>query len=449
MNYTHHVVRQLWDELSKNYHHEIEYLQTVSLFLSNIEPFIDKFPQYFEPSYLRRFVLPDRIISFKVTWVNDQHQVMVNQGYRVQHNQALGPYKGGIRFHPSVNQSICKFLAFDQTIKNALTNTMIGGAKGGSDFDPKGKSEMEIMRFSQAFALALKPYIGPDWDIPAGDIGVGYRETGYMAAMIKTLRSSIDGTFTGKNVLTGGSLGRKEATGFGLCYIVEKALNQQLHTSLQGKKVIISGSGNVAIYAAVKAIEFGAIVVAMSDSNGYIEDQDGLDIDLIKQIKEQNQQRIQTYTQLKPSASFHQAPASIWNVAADIALPCATQNEISKQDVLAMLDHGIILIAEGANMPCSKDAVELIISKELLYIPGIAANAGGVAVSTFEMSQNAAKRRLTFDEVDVELKQVMNQIYDQLDELAKKLEQPKNFMLSAQLAGYFKVVEAMKIHGVI
>lgn len=448
MSLTHSTTQTIYHELCSMYSHEKEYLQTVFLFLNTIDPYIDEFPEYFETSLLRRFIQPDRIIAFKITWVDDQHQIQVNHGYRVQHNNTLGPYKGGIRFHPSVNQSICKFLAFDQTLKNALTNTMIGGAKGGSDFDPKGKSEMEIMRFSQAFALALHPYIGADWDIPAGDIGVGYKELGYMVGMSKTLRQAIDGTWTGKHEHIAGSFVRKEAAGFGLCYIAEKALKEFKACSLQGLKVVISGSGNVAIYAAVKAIELGACVVAMSDSSGFIYDPQGIDITCVQKLKEASKQRLKDYLKTHTHATYHPKPASIWTIACDVAFPCATQNELNEEDANTLIKNGVLMIGEGANMPCSPQAIHVIQKHNLLYLPGIASNAGGVAVSALEMSQNASKRQWSYEEVDAQLKHIMDNIYTNITTTAQNLHQSHNLVLGAQLAGYFKVVDAIKVFGV-
>lgn len=444
---SHPLTVKLFQQIQKNNPNQPEFQQATLHFLESIDQHIDQ-SDLFDEGILSRFLEPDRLIQFKVVWEDDNHQVQVNRGYRVQYNNALGPYKGGLRFHPSVNASIIKFLGFDQTLKNALTDLLLGGAKGGSDFDPKGKSDAEIMRFSQAFIRNLSFYLGPDWDVPAGDIGVGHTEIGYMIGVLKNQRQSIDGILTGKPVGFGGSLIRKEATGYGLCYFVEAMLNHYYNTSFQHKKVVVSGSGNVAIYAAKKAIALGATVLAMSDSSGYIVDEKGIDIESIKEIKEVNKQRIKTYCDSHAHAKYIEN-GSIWDVACDVALPCATQNEVSLNDVETMKDYGVLLIGEGANMPLQADALEFVLANDMICSPGIASNAGGVAVSGLEMAQNASKLMWSKESVDGQLHAIMNNIFKEVLASATTYSNEKNLSLGAQLSGYLKVAKGIKIQGIL
>ncbi len=442
----HPLTKSLFKGVKQRNKLQREFHQAVHHFLETIDPYIDDFEE-FDEGTLKRFLEPDRIIGFKVTWVDDQQQVQVNRGYRVQFNNALGPYKGGLRFHPSVNPSIIKFLGFDQTLKNALTDLLLGGAKGGSDFDPKGKSDGEIMRFTQAFIRQLHPYIGPDWDVPAGDIGVGYRELGYMVGALKQFRQGIDGTLTGKPVGYGGSLVRKEATGYGLCYFVEALLKHYHGTSFKDKRVVISGSGNVAIYAAEKVNQLGGKVIAMSDSGGYVFDEQGIQLDIIKDIKETHRKRIKRYVEQVEHAQFVD-DGCIWDIKCDVALPCATQNEVGLEAINALYNHDVLAIGEGANMPLTAEAMAFAKKHDMLLAPGIASNAGGVAVSALEMSQNASKLMWDADQVDQHLQQIMTHIFESVVQTSERLKQPRNLILGAQLTGYLKVAKAMKQQGV-
>ncbi|MBO7150941.1 MAG: NADP-specific glutamate dehydrogenase, partial [Clostridia bacterium] len=393
-------------------------------------------------------VEPERIIKFRVPWVDDKGQVQVNRGFRVQFNGAIGPYKGGIRFHPSVYEGIIKFLGFEQTFKNSLTGLPIGGGKGGSDFDPKGKSDMEVMRFCQSFMTELSKYIGPDTDVPAGDIGVGAREIGYMFGQYKRLRDEFTGVLTGKGLTYGGSLARKEATGFGLCYFVDEMLRDHSDTFV-GKTVVISGSGNVAIYANQKATELGAKVVAMSDSNGYIYDKDGIDLDTVKQIKEVRRGRIKEYIDVHPTAEYHEGCAGIWTIPCDVALPCATQNEINGESAKALVANGVKAVGEGANMPSTPEAIEVFQKAGILFAPAKAANAGGVATSALEMSQNSMRYSWSFEEVDAKLKGIMVGIYHNASSAAAKYGMKDNLVAGANIAGFIKVADSMLAHGVV
>ncbi|MBO5790300.1 MAG: NADP-specific glutamate dehydrogenase, partial [Clostridia bacterium] len=375
-------------------------------------------------------------------------QVQVNRGFRVQFNGAIGPYKGGIRFHPSVYEGIIKFLGFEQTFKNSLTGLPIGGGKGGSDFDPKGKSDMEVMRFCQSFMTELSKYIGPDTDVPAGDIGVGAREIGYMFGQYKRLRDEFTGVLTGKGLTYGGSLARKEATGFGLCYFVDEMLRDHSDTFV-GKTVVISGSGNVAIYANQKATELGAKVVAMSDSNGYIYDKDGIDLDTVKQIKEVRRGRIKEYIDVHPTAEYHEGCAGIWTIPCDVALPCATQNEINGESAKALVANGVKAVGEGANMPSTPEAIEVFQKAGILFAPAKAANAGGVATSALEMSQNSMRYSWSFEEVDAKLKGIMVGIYHNASSAAAKYGMKDNLVAGANIAGFIKVADSMLAHGVV
>ena len=427
---------------------ENEFHQAVLEVLESLEPVIEKHPEYVEHGVLDMIVEPERIIKFRVPWVDDDGAVRVNRGFRVQFNSAIGPYKGGIRFHPSVNESIIKFLGFEQTFKNSLTGLPIGGGKGGSDFDPKGKSDNEIMRFCQSFMTELSKYIGADTDVPAGDIGVGAREIGYMFGQYKRLRNEYTGVLTGKGLTYGGSLARKEATGFGLCYFTDEMLRDN-EKSFKDARVVISGSGNVAIYAAQKAIELGATVVAMSDSDGYVYDEDGIDLALIKEIKEIKRERISEYAADRDNAFYKVGCKNIWTVPCDIALPCATQNELDVESAKHLIKNGCFAVAEGANMPCTPDAVAILQASGVLFAPAKAANAGGVATSALEMSQNSMRYSWTFEEVDAKLHQIMKNIYKNCSEAAKQYGAEGNLVAGANIAGFLKVAEAMKAQGVV
>ena len=386
------------------------------------------------------------MIMFRVPWTDDNGKVHVNRGYRVQFNSAIGPYKGGIRLHPSVNLGIIKFLGFEQTFKNSLTTLPMGGGKGGSDFDPKGKSDAEIMRFCQSFMTELCKYIGADCDIPAGDIGTGAREVGFMFGQYKRIRNEWVGVLTGKGIPYGGSLARKEATGFGLCYFTNEMLLAN-GTSFEGKKVLVSGSGNVAIYACQKATEYGAKVIAMSDSNGYVYDEDGIDLDVVKQIKEVERKRISEYVNYRKNAKYVEGCKGIWTIPCDIALPCATQNEIDGESAKILVKNGCKVVSEGANMPSTPEAIETYLSNGLLYGPAKAANAGGVATSGLEMSQNSLRLSWSFEEVDEKLHNIMKSIFKACDESAKAYGMAGNYMAGANIAGFIKVAEAMKAQG--
>ena len=431
---------------------EPEYLQAVKEVLSTLKPVINAHDEYEKMALLERMVEPERIVSFRVPWVDDNGQVKVNRGYRVQFSSLIGPYKGGLRFHPSVNQSIMKFLAFEQIFKNALTGLPIGGAKGGSDFDPKGKSDNEIMRFCQSFMTELYRHIGQDVDVPAGDIGVGGREIGYMFGQYKRIRNAYEGgVLTGKDISYGGSLARKEATGFGLVYFMREMLAAHNNT-LAGKTVTISGSGNVAIYACQKAVEMGAKVVAMSDSNGCVYDKDGIDLALIKQIKEVERGRIKDYVKTRPSAQYIEKigeDSPVWTVKTDIALPCATQNELTLNSAKALVANGVIAVGEGANMPCTIEATEYLLEKGVLVAPAKAANAGGVATSAIEMSQNSMRFYYTFEEVDAKLERIMINIFKSCAAASEKYGCAGNYVAGANIAGFQKLAKAMKAQGIV
>ena len=441
-------VKKVYENLEKKYSHEKEFLQAAKEVLETLEPVAEKDPQIEKLAILERIVEPERMISFRVSWVDDNGNVQVNTGYRCQFNSAIGPYKGGIRFHPSVNQSIIKFLGFEQTFKNSLTGLPMGGGKGGSDFDPKGKSDMEIMRFCQSFMTELYRHIGQFTDVPAGDIGVGKREVGYMFGQYKRIANEFTGVLTGKALQFGGSLGRTEATGYGLCYFTDKMLRTLKNTTFEGKNVVVSGSGNVAIYAAQKAMELGAKVVAMSDSSGYIYHKDGVDLATIKEIKEVRRGRIKEYLEVYPDAVYVDDCKKIWTVPCDVALPCATQNELDAEGAKALVANGCFAVAEGANMPSTPEAVEVFLANDILYAPGKASNAGGVATSGLEMSQNSLRLSWSFSEVDARLKEIMENIFDTVYETSKTYADGKNLVAGANIAGFVKVCEAMKIQGV-
>ncbi|MBQ4259959.1 MAG: NADP-specific glutamate dehydrogenase [Lachnospiraceae bacterium] len=403
--------------------------------------------QYRRDALLERLITPERQLLFRVPWVDDKGQVQVNNGYRVQYNSAIGPYKGGIRLHPSVNLSIIKFLGFEQTFKNSLTGLPIGGGKGGSDFDPKGKSDREVMAFCQSFINELYKYIGADTDVPAGDIGTGAREIGYMYGQYKKLTGLYEGVFTGKGLSYGGSLARKEATGYGLLYLTAEMLkcNGQ---SIEGKTVAVSGAGNVAIYAIQKAQQLGAKPVTCSDSTGWIYDPEGIDVELLKEVKEVKRARLTEYAAARPSAVYHEGKG-IWTVKVDIAIPCATQNELLLEDAKTLVANGVVAVAEGANMPTSMEATEYFQNNGVLFCPGKAANAGGVATSALEMSQNSERLSWTFDEVDAKLKTIMTNIFHNLDDAAKKYGMEGNYVAGANIAGFLKVAEAMTAQGIV
>lgn len=428
---------------------ELEFHQAVREFMHSMIPVLEREPKYIEHNILERIVEPERLITFRVPWVDDEGKVRVNRGYRVQFNSAIGPYKGGIRFHPSVNAGIIKFLGFEQTFKNSLSGMPIGGGKGGSDFDPKGKSEGEIMRFTQSFMTELFKYIGPDVDVPAGDIGVGAREIGYMFGQYKRICGGHEaGVLTGKGLTYGGSIGRKEATGYGCVYFVEEMLKDQGY-SFDGSTVIVSGSGNVSIYAMEKAIQLGAKVVACSDSNGYVYDPEGINLETVKRLKEVERRRIRDYVQEHPHAIYHEGCSGIWSIPCDIALPCATQNEISEESAQQLVKNGVKAIGEGANMPSTLEAIDVFLDNGVLFAPAKAANAGGVSVSALEMSQNSMRLSWTFEEVDDKLKQIMSNIYQNSVKAAEEYGHPGNLVIGANIAGFLKVADTMIAHGIV
>lgn len=425
-----------------------EFIQAVEEVFGSLEVLDKRHPEYAKNGIYQRIIEPERIIIFRIPWLDDKGEVQVNRGYRVQFNSALGPYKGGLRFHESVNLGIIKFLAFEQIFKNALTGLMMGGAKGGSDFNPKGKSDNEIMRFCQSFMSELYRHIGPHLDIPAGDIGVGAREIGYLFGQYKRLQNEFSGALTGKGINYGGSLVRKEATGYGLIYFMERYL-QDYNLSLKDKKIIISGSGNVALYALQKASSMGAKVIAMSDSDGYIYDENGIDFDTIRTIKEIDRKRIKEYANTVNSAFYHPVTKDIWKIKCDIALPCATQNEIDADGAKALLANGVIAVGEGANMPCNKEAVSIFMENGILYAPGKASNAGGVAVSGLEMSQDAIFKPSSFDEVDSQLKKIMENIYENIKVRAQEYGKDGDLLAGANIEGFIKVADAMLAQGIV
>ena len=427
---------------------EAEFHQAVKEVLDSLKLVIDANEEkYRKMALLERLVEPERIVSFRVPWVDDKGQVQVNKGYRVQFNSAIGPYKGGLRFHPSVNQGILKFLGFEQVFKNSLTGLPIGGGKGGSNFDPKGKSDREVMAFCQSFMTELSKYIGADQDVPAGDIGVGAREIGFLYGQYKRMTGLYEGVLTGKGLNYGGSLVRTQATGYGLVYILDEMLRKN-GKDLAGKTVVVSGSGNVAIYATEKAQQLGAKVVALSDSNGYIYDKDGIRLDVVKEIKEVRRGRIKEYADTVSSAVYTEGKG-IWNVACDIALPCATQNELNLEDAKALKSNGCFAVAEGANMPSTREATDFFLANDMLFMPGKAANAGGVATSALEMSQNSQRLSWTFAEVDAKLKDIMVNIFAKADDAAKRYGVDGNYVAGANIAGFEKVVDAMMAQGIV
>ena len=426
---------------------EPEFIQAVTEVLKSLEPVIEQNPQYQKAGILERITEPERQIKFRVAWVDDNGKVQVNRGYRVQFNSAIGPYKGGLRFHPSVNLGIIKFLGFEQIFKNSLTGLPIGGGKGGSDFDPKGKSDREIMAFCQSFMTELYRHIGPDTDVPAGDIGVGGREIGYLFGQYKRIRNAYEGVLTGKGLNFGGSLARTEATGYGLLYFTDAMLKAN-GKSIAGSTIAISGAGNVAIYACQKAQQLGGKVVTMSDSTGWIYDPEGIDLAAIKEIKEVKRARLTEYKNYRPHSEYHEGKG-VWSVKCDIALPCATQNELLIDDAKALVANGVFAVAEGANMPTSIEATEYLQANGVLFAPGKASNAGGVATSALEMSQNSMRLSWSFEEVDAKLKGIMENIFKNAADAAEKYGYPKNYVVGANIAGFVKVADAMMAEGVI
>ena len=438
----------LMERVIKRNPNEPEFHQAVEEVLESLEPVAESHPEYIEKGVFEMIVEPERIIKFRVPWVDDNGNIQVNRGYRIQYNSAIGPYKGGLRFHPSVYEGIIKFLGFEQIFKNSLTGLPIGGAKGGSDFDPKGKSDMEVMRFCQSFMTELYRHIGADTDVPAGDIGVGAREIGFLFGQYKRIVNQNNGVLTGKGLNYGGSLVRTEATGYGLCYYTEAMLNDH-GTSFKGKKVVISGSGNVAIYACEKATQLGAKVITMSDSDGYIIDKRGIDLALVKELKEVERKRIREYVTYHPEAEYHEGCSGVWSVKCDIALPCATQNELDGEAAKLLVENGVMAVCEGANMPSTPEAILEFQNKNVLFGPAKATNAGGVATSALEMCQNSSRHPWDFETVDKELKSIMENIYTMSCEAAKKYGVEGNLVAGANIAGFIKVAEAMLCQGIV
>ncbi|NCC08441.1 MAG: NADP-specific glutamate dehydrogenase [Clostridia bacterium] len=441
-------LQKVYEQVEARDKNETEFLQAVREVLESLETLVGKRPELEENGILERLVEPERFIQFRVSWVDDAGKVNVNRGYRVQFNSAIGPYKGGLRLHPSVSASVIKFLGFEQTLKNSLTGLPMGGGKGGSDFNPKGKSDGEIMRFCQSFMTELEKHIGQFTDVPAGDIGVGAREIGFMYGQYKRLRNEVTGVLTGKGLAYGGSLARTEATGYGLCYFTEEALNCMKNDSFKGKTVVISGSGNVAIFATEKATQLGAKVVALSDSNGYIYDKNGVNLDLVKDIKLKKRARISTYVDTVKTAEYHEGCSGIWSIPCDIALPCATQNEIDEASAKLLVKNGCKVVCEGANMPSTPEAISVYLANGVLYGPAKATNAGGVATSGLEMSQNSLRLSWTFEEVDERLQGIMKNIFHNAYNASKECGVEGNLMVGANVAGFIKVADAMLAQGV-
>jgi len=442
-------VQSVYEMVIKRNPHESEFHQAVKEILDSLVPVFAKHPKYKDNGILERIVEPERMVSFRVPWVDDNGKVQVNRGFRVQFNSAIGPYKGGLRFHPSVNASIIKFLGFEQILKNSLTGQPIGGGKGGSDFDPKGKSDNEIMRFTQSFMTELSKYIGPDVDVPAGDIGVGGREIGYMFGQYKRLRGGYEaGVLTGKGIIYGGSLARTEATGYGCVYFANEMLTAK-GLSFEGSTVVVSGSGNVSIYAIEKAHQLGAKVVACSDSNGYVYDPNGINLDTVKRLKEVERKRIKEYVTEHPGAVYTEGCDGIWSIPCDIALPCATQNEINEESAKLLVANGVKAISEGANMPSTLEAIDVFLNNQVLFGPAKAANAGGVAVSALEMAQNGMRLQWTFEEVDAKLHSIMKNIYENSVRAAEEYGYAGNLVVGANIAGFLRVADAMIAQGVV
>ena len=441
-------VERVLENLKKTNPNEPEFHQAATEILTTLAPVVEKHPEYEAAGLLERFAEPERVIMFRVPWVDDKGKVQVNKGYRVQFNSAIGPYKGGLRFHPSVNLSIIKFLGLEQILKNSLTGLPIGGGKGGSDFDPKGKSDREVMAFCQSFMTELYRHIGADTDVPAGDIGVGGREIGYLFGQYKRIRDEHVGVLTGRGLSYGGSLVRTEATGYGLIYITEEAMKAR-KDSFKGKTVVISGSGNVAIYACEKAQSLGAKVVAMYDSNGYIYDPSGIKLDVVKEIKEVRRGRIKEYAEKVKGSKYTEGCSGIWSIPCDVALPCATQNEIDEQSAKLLVKNGVKYVAEGANMPSTLEAIDVFQKSGVVFLPAKAANAGGVATSALEMAQSSGRLFWSFEEVDKKLKNIMVNIYHNIDSAAKEYGYEGNYVMGANIAGFVKVATAMMAHGIV
>ena len=443
------VMENILEQVKKRNPGEVEFHQAVEEVLQSLEPVVKKHPEFVESGLLERFVEPERQIMFRVPWVDDNGKTQVNRGFRVQFNSAIGPYKGGLRFHPSVYLGIIKFLGFEQILKNSLTGLPIGGGKGGSDFNPKGKSDNEIMKFCQSFMTELYRHIGHDLDVPAGDMGVGGREIGFLFGQYKRVKNAYEGgVLTGKGLTYGGSLARKQATGFGVIYFTQEMLKEHGY-SYDGKTVVISGSGNVAIYACQKAQSIGAKVVAMCDSTGYIYDKDGIKLDTVKRIKEVERKRISEYVKDHPEAEYHDGQKGIWTIKCDVALPCATQNDIGVKEAQQLIDNGITALGEGANMPCTNEAVNLFLDNKILVAPAKAANAGGVATSALEMSQNSMRLSWTFEEVDQKLHGIMVNIFAAAKDAAKEYGMEGNYVVGANIAGFLKVADAMMAQGIV
>ena len=440
-------VQDVYEVVKQRNGNEPEFLQAVKEVFTSLEPVFEKRKDLVEAKILERLVEPERQIMFRVPWMDDEGKPQVNRGFRVEYKSAIGPYKGGLRFHPSVNLSVIKFLGFEQIFKNSLTGLAMGGGKGGSDFDPKGKSDAEIMRFCQSFMTELYRHIGADTDVPAGDIGVGGREIGYMYGQYKRITNEFTSVLTGKGIPYGGSLARTEATGYGLVYFADNMIRAK-GKSFDGAKVLVSGSGNVALYAAQKAVSLGATVLAMSDSTGYVYDANGIDVELMRQLKEKERQRIHVYADRVKTAQFHEGCKNIWNIPCDIALPCATQNELDEEAAKTLVKNGCFAVAEGANMPSTLEATNVFIENKILFAPGKASNAGGVAVSGLEMAQNASRLAWTFERVDEELKNIMKNIYQNASNAAKEFGFEDNLVVGANIAGFEKVANAMLAQGV-
>ena len=443
-------LKRVYEEVQRRDSHEPEFLQAVLEVFESLELVVDKHPEWEKSGLIERFVEPERVVEFRVPWVDDNGNTRVNRGYRVQYNSAIGPYKGGLRFHPSVNLSVIKFLGFEQILKNSLTTLPMGGGKGGSDFDPKGKSDGEVMRFCQSFMTELYRHIGQFTDTPAGDIGVGAREIGYMFGQYKRIVDRFDGgVLTGKGLTFGGSLARTQATGYGLCYFAAEALKHLKGESYEGKTVVVSGSGNVAQYAAEKCTQLGGKVVAMSDSQGYIYDPNGIDLKKLFDIKQRRRARISVYADEVPGSEYHEGCRNIWNVKCDIAMPCASQNEMDAEGAKALIANGCMAVFEGANMPLTPEAIALVQGNGLLYSPGKASNAGGVATSGLEMSQNSIRMSWSFEEVDEKLQGIMKNIYKACYDASVECGRPGDLMVGANVAGFLKVAEAMMAQGIV
>ena len=445
---TDEYVKRVYAQVEKRDGDQPEFLQAVREVFESLEPVVEKHPEYEKAGVLERLVEPERVVKFRVAWTDDEGKVQVNRGYRIQFNSAIGPYKGGLRFHPSVNEGVIKFLGFEQILKNSLTTLPMGGGKGGSDFNPKGKSDAEVMRFCQAFMTELSRHIGQFTDVPAGDIGVGGREIGFLFGQYKRIRDEYSGILTGKGIPFGGSLARTEATGYGLCYFAKEML-ADAGKSFEGQRVVISGSGNVATYANQKATQMGGKVIAMSDSNGYIVDENGIDYKVIKEIKEVKRARIKTYLDYVPTAKYVEGSKGIWTVPCDIALPCATQNELQQEGAEALVANGCYAVAEGANMPSTPEAIAYLQSHGILFAPAKAANAGGVATSGLEMSQNSLRLSWTFEEVDERLHNIMVNIYKNAADAAERYGMKGNLVAGANIAGFEKIASAMMSQGVV